>query len=180
MSMWVLWLIAAGVLFVVEMFTFTFYLLWLSLGALAAGLVALVLPDAWLLQVVAGSLLALVLTFFTKPLSERLRNARGFKDTGTEIIGRQGLVTEPIEPGRYGQVKIGGDTWSATSTVALGKGQQVIVVRRSTTIIEVERWGICTNGIDNYRNYYCCRRSIYRNDDQDCPAAKSWGCRASG
>ncbi|WP_254075448.1 NfeD family protein [Paenibacillus tritici] len=134
-------MIAAGALFVVEMFTFTFYLLWLSLGALAAGLVALLLPDALLLQVVAGSLLALILTVFTKPLAKRLRNSRGFKDTGTDIVGRQGLVVEPIEPGRYGQVKVGGDTWSATSTMALGKGQQVIVVRRGTTIIEVERWG---------------------------------------
>lgn len=141
MVVWVLWLIAAGVLFVVEMFTFTFYLLWLSLGALVAGVVALLLPDALLLQVVAGSLVALILTVFTKPLAARLRNSRGFKDTGTDIVGRKGLVVEPIEPGRYGQVKVGGDTWSATSTVALGKDQQVIVVRRGTTIIEVERWG---------------------------------------
>ncbi|AIQ60569.1 MULTISPECIES: NfeD family protein [Paenibacillus] len=141
MVVWVLWLIAAGVLFVVEMFTFTFYLLWLSLGALVAGLVALLLPDALLLQVVAGSLVALILTVFTKPLAARLRNSRGFKDTGTDIVGRKGLVVEAIEPGRYGQVKVGGDTWSATSTVALGKDQEVIVVRRGTTIIEVERWG---------------------------------------
>ncbi|WP_342421197.1 NfeD family protein [Paenibacillus sp. FSL E2-0178] len=123
------------------MFTFTFYLLWLSLGALVAGLVALLLPDALLLQVVAGSLVALILTVFTKPLAARLRNSRGFKDTGTDIVGRKGLVVEAIEPGRYGQVKVGGDTWSATSTVALGKDQEVIVVRRGTTIIEVERWG---------------------------------------
>ncbi|NOU83308.1 NfeD family protein [Paenibacillus sp. LMG 31459] len=141
MVVWVLWLIAAGVLFVVEMFTFTFYLLWLSLGALVAGLVALLLPDALLLQVLAGSLVALILTVFTKPLAARLRNSRGFKDTGTDIVGRKGLVVEAIEPGRYGQVKVGGDTWSATSTVALGKDQEVIVVRRGTTIIEVERWG---------------------------------------
>ncbi|AIQ32032.1 hypothetical protein P40081_30840 [Paenibacillus sp. FSL P4-0081] len=141
MVVWVLWLIAAGVLFVVEMFTFTFYLLWLSLGALVAGLVALLLPEALLLQVVAGSLVALILTVFTKPLAARLRNSRGFKDTGIDIVGRKGLVVEAIEPGRYGQVKVGGDTWSATSTVALGKDQEVIVVRRGTTIIEVERWG---------------------------------------
>ncbi|WP_343049842.1 NfeD family protein [Paenibacillus phytohabitans] len=89
----------------------------------------------------AGSLVALILTVFTKPLAARLRNSRGFKDTGTDIVGRKGLVVEAIEPGRYGQVKVGGDTWSATSTVALGKDQEVIVVRRGTTIIEVERWG---------------------------------------
>jgi membrane protein implicated in regulation of membrane protease activity len=141
MDVWVLWLIAAGILFVVEMIALTFYLLWISIGALAAGLVALALPDAMVLQVVAGALVALGLTIFTKPLVARFRNSRGFKDTGTDIVGRQGLVVEPIEPGRYGQVKVGGDTWSATSTAALGKDQQVRVIRRGTTIIEVERWG---------------------------------------
>lgn len=140
MEIWVIWLIAAGVLFVVEMFTNTFYLLWLSLGALAACVVSLVLPDVLVLQVVCASLVALGLTIFSKPLVARFRSSRGFKDTGTEIVGRQGLVVEPIEPGRYGQVKVGGDTWSATSLEALGKDQWVKVVRRGTTIIEVERW----------------------------------------
>ncbi|MBW4081119.1 NfeD family protein [Paenibacillus sp. S150] len=141
MVVWVFWLIAAGVLFVVEMMTLTFYLLWLSIGALVAGLVSLLLPDAILLQVVAGSLVALGLTVFSKPLVARFRSSKGFKDTGTEIVGRQGLVVEPIEPGRYGQVKIGGDTWSATSIEPLGKDEVVKVVGRSSTIIEVVRWG---------------------------------------
>lgn len=141
MEAWIVWLIAAGVLFVIEMFALTFYLLWLSIGALAAGLLSLVFPEAILLQVVVGSLVALVLTFFTKPLVARFRNSRGFKDTGTEIVGRQGIVVEPIVPGQYGQVKVGGDTWSATSVQALGKDQAVRVIRRGNTIIEVERWG---------------------------------------
>ncbi|ASA23844.1 NfeD family protein [Paenibacillus donghaensis] len=141
MVVWMFWLIAAGVLFVIEMFTLTFYLLWLTAGALVAGLVSFVYPDAVLLQVVAGSLVALVLTMFSKPLSARFRNSRGFRDSGTDIVGRQGRVVEPIEPGRYGQVKVGGDTWSATSLQYLGKDEVVRVVRRGTTIIEVERWG---------------------------------------
>ncbi|MCE3202885.1 NfeD family protein [Paenibacillus sonchi] len=141
MVVWVFWLIAAGVLFVVEMMTLTFYLLWLSIGALAACLVSLLLPDAILLQVLAGSLVALVLTIFSKPLVARFRSSRGFQDTGTDIVGRQGLVVEPIEPGRYGQVKVGGDTWSATSIESLGKDEVVKVVGRSSTIIEVVRWG---------------------------------------
>ncbi|AIQ70738.1 NfeD family protein [Paenibacillus graminis] len=141
MVVWVFWLIAAGVLFVVEMMTLTFYLLWLSIGALAACLVSLLLPDAVLLQVVAGSLVALGLTVFSKPLVARFRSSRGFQDTGTDIVGRQGLVVEPIEPGRYGQVKVGGDTWSATSIESLGKDEVVKVVGRSSTIIEVVRWG---------------------------------------
>jgi inner membrane protein len=140
MTIWIFWLIVAGVLFVIEMMTLTIYLLWLSIGALAAGLLAMLWPDALFLQVVLGSFVALVLTLFSKPLAARLRGSRGFQDTGTEIVGRQGIVLEPIEQGRYGQVKVGGDTWSATSVQKLGKDEVVRVVKRGTTIIEVERW----------------------------------------
>jgi membrane protein implicated in regulation of membrane protease activity len=110
-------------------------------GNLAAGLVSLILPDAILLQVVLGSLVALGLTLFSKPLVARFRSSKGFKDTGTDIVGRQGMVVEPIAPGRYGQVKVGGDTWSATAVYSLDKDEVVKVVKRGTTIIEVERWG---------------------------------------
>ncbi|OMD37046.1 NfeD family protein [Paenibacillus odorifer] len=141
MIVWVFWLIAAGVLFVVEMMTLTFYLLWLSIGALVAGVVSLIVPEALLIQVIAGSLVALGLTLFSKPLVSKFRSSHGFKDTGTEIVGRQGVVIEPIEQGRYGQVKVGGDTWSASSDQSLSKDEVVRVVKRGTTIIKVERWG---------------------------------------
>lgn len=127
----VFWLIAAGVLFVVEMMTLTFYLLWLSIGALAGGVLSLFVPDSILLQVVVGSLVALGLTLFSKPLVSKFRSSRGFKDTGTEIVGRQGVVIEPIEQGRYGQVKVGGDTWSASSDESLSKDELVRVVKRA-------------------------------------------------
>lgn len=141
MVMWVFWLIVAGALFVVEIITLTFYLLWLSIGALVAGLLSLLVPEAILFQVVLGSLVALGLTLFTKPLVARIRSSRGFKDVGTDIVGRQGVVIESIVQGRYGQVKIGGDTWSASSVQSLAKDEVVRVVKRGNTIIEVERWG---------------------------------------
>ncbi|SEU18205.1 NfeD family protein [Paenibacillus sp. NFR01] len=140
MVMWVVWLIAASVLLVVEMMTLTFYLLWLSIGAVAALLVSLIAPDMFLLQALVGSVVALVLTVFTKPLAARLRSSRGFKDTGVELVGRRGVVVEPIIPGSYGQVKIGGDTWSAVSAVPIDRAENVRIVGRSSTILEVERW----------------------------------------
>ncbi|MNB82564.1 hypothetical protein D3C75_293770 [compost metagenome] len=137
---WVLWLVAAGVLLVIEMFTLTFYLFWLTVGAAAALLVSLIWPEAILLQVAAGAVVTVLLTVFSKPLVARFKHARGFEDIGTEITGRQGIVVEALEPGRYGQVKVGGDTWSAVSGEVLARDELVRVVRRSSTIIEVERW----------------------------------------
>lgn len=140
MDAWVIWLIAAGIILVLEMFTLTFYMLWFCIGTLVAALVAWIAPDAYLLQVVAGSIVTLVLTVFTKPISKKIRTSKGFKDTGTELVGRQGVVVEPIEPGQYGIVKVGGDTWSAVSAQLLAKDERIKVISRSSTIIEVERW----------------------------------------
>ncbi|RCX18139.1 membrane protein implicated in regulation of membrane protease activity [Fontibacillus phaseoli] len=140
MDAWVLWLIAAGIILVLEMFTLTFYMLWFCIGTLVAALVAWIAPDAYLIQVVAGSVVALILTVFTKPISRKFRVAKGFEDTGTELVGRQGVVVEAIEEGQYGIVKIGGDTWSATAAQTLAKDERVRVLKRSSTIIEVERW----------------------------------------
>lgn len=140
MDDWLIWLIAAGILLALEMFTLTFYLLWFSIGALVAMLVSLIAPDTLLLQVVLGCVTALVLTIFTKPLSRKFRTVRGYQDEGTELIGKMGIVIEPIEPGQYGIIKVGGDTWSATSTVFLGKDERVRIINRSSTRVEVQKW----------------------------------------
>ncbi|BCG60588.1 NfeD family protein [Paenibacillus sp. URB8-2] len=142
MVSWMIWFIAAGILLVAEMLTLTFYLLWLCIGAAAAGLVSLAAPDAVLMQVLTGSLVALGLTLFSKPMVSRFRASRGFKDIGTDIVGKQGIVIQPIEQGRYGQVKVGGDTWSATSAQNLAADEKVRVIGRGNAIIEVERWEV--------------------------------------
>lgn len=141
MELWVVWLIVAGILFIFEMMTLTFYLLWLGIGALAALAVALVAPEDILLQVVAGCLVALVLTVFSKAITKRLRSSKGFKDAVDEMVGKQGIVVENIDPGQYGIVKVGGDTWSATSKQALKSGDRVFVVKRGNAILEVEKQG---------------------------------------
>ncbi|MBP1906092.1 membrane protein implicated in regulation of membrane protease activity [Paenibacillus turicensis] len=140
MDTWVIWLIVVAVLLLVEMMTLTFYLLWISIGSLVGLFISLLLPEAYLLQIGVAAIISLILTMFTKPLSQRLRTSQGFKDEGTELIGKQGVTIEAIPQGGYGIVKVGGDTWSATSTQAIGKDQFVRVVHRSSTIIEVQRW----------------------------------------
>ncbi|MCR2806153.1 NfeD family protein [Paenibacillus soyae] len=141
MDWWLIWLIVAGVLFVVEMLTLTFYLLWLGIGALAAALVDVIFPGAVLLEVIVGCIVALLLTIFTKPLTRRIQTGRGFKDAVDDLIGMRGTVIEDISPEAPGIVKVGGDTWSATSTEPIGKGESVIVVSRGSAFLEVNKWG---------------------------------------
>jgi membrane protein implicated in regulation of membrane protease activity len=85
---------------------------------------------------------AIALTVFSKPLTKRIRLSRGFKDAIDDLVGKQGLVTEDIADGKLGIVKIGNETWSASSTETLRKGEQVIVVHRGNAVVQVEKWGM--------------------------------------
>lgn len=141
MDLWLIWLIIAGVLIVVEMLTLTFYLLWLGVGALAAAIVDVIYPGALLLEVIVGCIVALLLTVFTKPLTRRFQVGKGFRDAVDELIGRQGTVLEPIDPDTPGIVKIGSETWSAKSTESISKGETIIVVSRGSAFLQVNKWG---------------------------------------
>ncbi|BBI31998.1 NfeD family protein [Cohnella abietis] len=141
MEWWAIWLIIGGILLIAEMLTFTFYLLWLSIGAVIAALIALLVPDWFALQALSGGAAALVLTVFTKPLTRRFRESRGYRDAIQEMVGKQGVVVESISPGSPGIVKVGNELWSATSMDTLSKDDSIRVISRGTTVLEVQEWG---------------------------------------
>jgi len=138
---WIIWLIVCGVLLIAEMMTFTFVLLWMAIGAAAAALIALAMPDNFAVQILAGSIVALVLTLSTRKVTRRWkRKSRGFRDVIDELEGKMGIVIEDIPVGGTGIVKVGSDTWTATSTEPLQRDERVEVVRRGTTVLEVRKW----------------------------------------
>ncbi|WP_373230190.1 NfeD family protein [Cohnella sp.] len=141
MEWWVIWFIVGGVLLIAELLTLTFYLLWLGLGAVIAAVVALFLPDGFVLQALSGGVSALVLTIFTKPLTRKFRKSRGYRDVIDELIGKQGIVIEAIINGKPGIVKVGNETWSAVSVNNLNIEERVQVIGRGTTVLEVRKWG---------------------------------------
>ncbi|MBH5319170.1 NfeD family protein [Paenibacillus sp. GSMTC-2017] len=141
MEWWLLWLIAAGALIVIEMLTLTFYLLWLGIGALAAAVVDLIVPDALLLQVIVFCVVAVLLTIFTKPLTRRIQASRGFKDTIDDLIGMSGTVVEEVSEDAPGIVKVGNETWSASADETINKGETIVVVSRGSAILHVIKRG---------------------------------------
>jgi membrane protein implicated in regulation of membrane protease activity len=141
MDWWAIWLIVGGVLLIAEMLTLTFYLLWLGIGAVIAAAVALFAPDLFALQGLSGGAAALILTVFTKPLTRRFRESRGYRDAINELVGKQGIVVEAIVDGKPGIVKIGNETWSAVSLNNLNIEDKIKVISRGTTVLEVQKWG---------------------------------------
>ncbi|ATI52439.1 MULTISPECIES: NfeD family protein [Bacillus cereus group] len=139
MAAWVIWFIIAGILFIAEMLSITFYMLWLGIGAVVGGLIALFVPEALLLQVIVGGIVSLILTFFTKRISKNFREAKGFTDTVDMLAGKKGIVMQAITNETNGIVKVDGDTWTAIADDSIDAGEKVIVIKRHSTILQVKK-----------------------------------------
>src|SRR5699024_1933008 len=114
--MWVFWLIAAGVFFIIEMATIGFLVFWLGIGALLA-MVTSFLTDSILIQVLVFVITSTLLLIFTRPLVNKfIKIPKEVKTNAYSIIGKKGIVISNINNIEgSGQIKIDGDVWSAKS-----------------------------------------------------------------
>lgn len=114
--MWVFWLIAAGVFFIIEMATIGFLVFWLGIGALLA-MVTSFITDSILIQVVVFVVTSTILLIFTRPLVNKFIKVP--KETVTNaysIIGKKAIVVKAINNIEGdGQIKVDGEVWSAKS-----------------------------------------------------------------
>lgn len=112
--MWQFWLIAAGIFFIIEIATVGFLVFWFGIGALIAMVVSIFVPNVYI-QAIVFIVSSTLLIFFTKPFVNKFVNKEKTIATNAySIIGRTGIVTKEINDLKgTGQVKIGGETWSA-------------------------------------------------------------------
>ena len=114
--MWIFWLIAAGVFFIIEMATIGFLVFWLGIGALLA-MVTSFATDSIIIQSVVFLISSTLLLVFTRPLVNKfIKVPKEVKTNAYSIIGKKGIVISKINNIEgNGQVKIDGDVWSAKS-----------------------------------------------------------------
>ena len=112
--MWQFWLIAAGIFFIIEIATVGFLVFWFGIGALIAMVVSIFVPNVYI-QALVFIVSSTLLIYFTKPFVNKFVNKEKTIATNAySIIGRTGIVTKEINDLKgTGQVKIGGETWSA-------------------------------------------------------------------
>ena len=114
MDEWVWWIIAAGVLAVGEIATVGFFLGPVAVAAVLAAVVALVGGGLALqcLVFIAASIASLAVL---RPLARRhLRTPSRLRSGTAALVGAPALVLERVDV-NGGQVKIGGEIWSARS-----------------------------------------------------------------
>jgi membrane protein implicated in regulation of membrane protease activity len=114
MDEWVLWMIAAGVLAVGEMFTMGFFAGPVAVAAVIAAIVALAgggVALQWIVFIAVSAASLAVL----RPIARRhLRTPMQLRTGTAALIGRPATVLERVDC-NGGQVKLGGETWSARS-----------------------------------------------------------------
>lgn len=141
MDPWHIWVIAALLLFVLEIFTPGFAAACLAIGALGSA-VASAFDCPLKIQILVFAVVTLLSFISVRPLVMKLFHTKG-KTVATNtdaLIGRIAIVSETIEPVTGGRVKVDGDDWKAVSAgnERIEAGSQVRIKRLDSVIVTVE------------------------------------------
>ena len=111
---WIWWVVAALVLFAIEMLSLDLIFIMIAVGSLAAALAA-ALGAPIVVQALVGGVVALLLIFAVRPIALRhLHPARDIRTGAAALIGSNGTVLERIDA-HDGRVRLAGEIWSARS-----------------------------------------------------------------
>lgn len=140
MEIYVVWLIVALVLLIVELFTASFGVVCFSFGAAAAGIAAYCgVATVW--QLLIFSVVSFVAFVFIRPIIVKflLKKKDEVLTNADAIIGRVAIVTEEIDMAKNtGRVKLDGDDWKAESSEIIAVGEKVEIVSRDSIILSVK------------------------------------------
>jgi len=127
------WIFVAIIMAVVEAVTLGLVSIWFCIGAVAAAIVA-VFTNSLIIQASVFVIVTGVTLAFTRPLVNRFTKQKFTATNADRIIGEDGIVNITINPiDNTGQVKTGGQVWSAKSADGTKIEQGTIV-----TVIAIE------------------------------------------
>ena len=139
--MWVFWLIASGIFFILEIFTTGFLIFLLGIAGVLA-LITSFITESVAIQTVVFAISSCIFIIFTRPLINKLLKVDKSSTVPTNVyslIGKKGVVVEDINSLAYtGKVKISGELWSAVSDTDLKKGTRVTVLQIDGVKLKVE------------------------------------------
>lgn len=128
------WLIAVGVLIVLEMLTLGLTTIWFAGGALVAFVAGILGAPLWI-QIICFLVVSIVLLVFTRPIAEKYLNKSRAKTNVDSLAGQQGRVIEEINRFKQtGKVMLNGMEWSAVSE----EGDLVINMEEKVEVVRVE------------------------------------------
>ena len=95
--MWQIWLILAGICFIIDIITVGFLIFWLAIGSLFAMIVSL-FTDNLIIQTSVFVISSTLLIFTTKPFVKKFVDNKNTVQTNVySIVGKTGIVTKEIK-----------------------------------------------------------------------------------
>lgn len=142
-SWWIIWLIIAVIMLVIEIVTTGLATLWFAIGAVVAMIMDLCgasVASQIIAMAAISAVCFVVCMIWVKPKLESLRKKNVQKTNADRLIGREGVVIVPFNSTEgKGQVKVDGQIWSAKSGEDYTEGTKVTVKAIEGVKLVVER-----------------------------------------
>ena len=139
-NLWQLWTLIGMICLILELTSGDFFLMCFSIGAFVTAVFAAFVPG-FMVQIIIFVVASLLCLLFVRPVALKYfhRKDPNRLSNADAMVGRVGVVTEEIQAGGYGRVKIDGDSWKACGIddMAIAKDTRVEVVSMASTIITV-------------------------------------------
>ena len=130
-SWWIIWLVIAVVMFVIEAATTGLATLWFGIGAVVAMIMDLCgasVASQIIVMAVISAVCFAVCMIWIRPKLESLRKKNIQHTNADRLIGREGIVIVPLNATEgKGQVKVDGQIWSAKADTDIAEGVKVTV-----------------------------------------------------
>ena len=132
------WFIAFVILLVIELVTVNLVTIWFAIGAVAA-IITTIFTDSVLIQSIVFVVVSVIALLITKPLIKKLKKFEVEPTNSDRVIGKIGEVTKKIGRNKYGEVKVYGNTWTASSKQVINAGERVKVLSIDGVKLVVEK-----------------------------------------
>ena len=138
MEIWHIWIIAALLLFIVEIFTSGFAVICIAVGALGGAVATLLNAPFWG-QLLAFAVVTLIALFTVRPLMMHTCSKKLQPCNMEALKGGEVSLVNPIGEDIMGRVKIYGDEWQAVSDNGeeIAAGAKVRIVGQDSNILIV-------------------------------------------
>ena len=132
------WFIAFVILLVIELVTVNLVTIWFAIGAVAA-IITTIFTDSILIQCIIFTVVSVISLLITKPLIKKFKKFEVEPTNSDRVIGKVGEVTQKIGRNKYGEVKVYGNTWSASSIQVINVDERVKVLSIDGVKLVVEK-----------------------------------------
>ena len=132
------WFILFVILLFIELVTVNLVTIWFAIGSVAA-IITTIFTDSILIQSIVFIVVSVISLLITKPLIKKVKKFDVTPTNSDRVIGKTGEVTQKIGRNKYGEVKVYGNTWTASSKQVIDVGERVKVLAIDGVKLVVEK-----------------------------------------